>query len=223
MSHSPSVRRVVFALIATVVTATATAAQSVQYRSPAGVEYRSQPDTGAIARAESALVADPRNIDRIIKLGIAQSGARQFRETIATFNRGLAIEPNNALLLRWRGHRYLSVRNDRPDVLTRAAVHSTIYGIWITRHRYARGHRFRPRVDLHSSTTHLSRLSELAAQGLALMSLMRGPGCGRRCALVRIQLSGEAYTIASSLRGESSPTIVSHRHRSIQCDSSYGV
>jgi hypothetical protein len=35
---------------------------------------------------------------------------RQFREAIATFTRGLEIEPNNALLLRWRGHRYLSVR-----------------------------------------------------------------------------------------------------------------
>ena len=46
----------------------------------------------------------------IIDLGVAQSGARQFREAIATFTRGLEIEPNNALLLRWRGHRYLSVR-----------------------------------------------------------------------------------------------------------------
>ena len=42
------------------------AAQSVEYRSPAGVEYRSQRDTGAIARAESALGADPRNVDKII-------------------------------------------------------------------------------------------------------------------------------------------------------------
>ena len=133
MPHSPFVSRLVFALIATAVGATTTAAQSVQYRSPAGVEYRSQPDTGAIARAESALVADPRNIQRIIQLGIAQSGARQFREAIATFNRGLTIEPDNALLLRWRGHRYLSVREfDRAhDDLTRGSrLDSTIYGIW---------------------------------------------------------------------------------------------
>ena len=46
-------------------------AQSVEYRSPAGVEYRAQRDTGAIARAESALAADPRNVDRIIALGVA--------------------------------------------------------------------------------------------------------------------------------------------------------
>src|SRR5262245_34815066 len=85
--------------------------QSVQYRSRAGVEYRAQPDTGAIARAQAALAADPRNLDRIIALGVAQSGARQFREAIATFTRGLAIDPNNAMLYRWRGHRYLSVRD----------------------------------------------------------------------------------------------------------------
>lgn len=85
-------------------------AQSVQYRSPAGVEYRSQPDTGAIARAERALAADPRNVQLIIQLGVAQSGARQFREAIQTFSKGLAIAPNEVLLYRWRGHRYLSVR-----------------------------------------------------------------------------------------------------------------
>lgn len=109
------------------------AAQSVQYRSSAGVEYRSLPDTGAIARAESALVAQPRNIDRIIQLGVAQSGARQFREAITTFTRGLAITPDNPLLLRWRGHRYLSVREfDRAmnDLTRGAQLDSTIYGIW---------------------------------------------------------------------------------------------
>ena len=119
-------------------------AQTVQYKSPAGVEYRSQADTGPVARAEAALKADPRNVDRIIALGVAQSGARQFREAIATFTRGLAIAPNNALLYRWRGHRYLSVREfDKAlDDLTRGArIDSTIYGIWyhLGIVRFARG------------------------------------------------------------------------------------
>ena len=108
-------------------------AQAVQYRSPTGIEYRAQRDTGAIARAESALAADPRNVDRIIALGVAQSGVRQYREAIETFTRGLKIAPNNALLYRWRGHRYLSTRQfDRAmDDLTRGArLDSTIYGIW---------------------------------------------------------------------------------------------
>lgn len=120
------------------------AAQSVEYRSPAGVEYRAQRDTGPIARAESALAADPRNVERIIQLGIAQSGARQFREAIETFSRGLSIDPNNAMLYRWRGHRYLSVRDfDRAmrDLTRGSQLDSTIYGIWyhLGIVRFARG------------------------------------------------------------------------------------
>ena len=118
--------------------------QSVQYRSPAGVEYQAQKDTGAIARAETALAADPRNVDRIIQLGVAQSGARQFREAIETFTRGLAIAPDHPMLYRWRGHRYLSVREfDRAmDDLTRGNTldgnnYGTLYHLGIV--RFARG------------------------------------------------------------------------------------
>ena len=110
-----------------------TSLPTVQYRSPAGVEYRALPDTDALRSARSALEADPKNIARIIDLGVAESGARQFREAIATFTRGLEIEPDNALLLRWRGHRYLSVREfDRAlaDLKRGAALDSSIYGIW---------------------------------------------------------------------------------------------
>jgi Flp pilus assembly protein TadD len=106
---------------------------SVQYRSPEGVEYRSLADTDAIKTARGALAAEPRSVARIIDLGVAQSGARQFREAIATFTRGLEIEPNNALLLRWRGHRYLSVREfDRAfaDLTRGGRLDPTIYGIW---------------------------------------------------------------------------------------------
>ncbi|MES3035359.1 MAG: tetratricopeptide repeat protein [Gemmatimonadota bacterium] len=107
-------------------------AQSVQYRSPAGVEYRAQADTGPIARAQAALDADPRNVPKHIALAVAQSGARQFREAIATLTRGLAIAPNDPMLLRWRGHRYLSVREfdlARADLTRGLALDSTNYGI----------------------------------------------------------------------------------------------
>lgn len=116
-----------------VLSAGQTSQPSVQYRSPEGVEYRSLPDTDAVKSARAALESDPKNIARIIDFGVAQSGARQFREAIATFTRGLEIEPDNALLLRWRGHRYLSVREfDRAfaDLTRGAAIDSTIYGIW---------------------------------------------------------------------------------------------
>ena len=120
-------------VIGAAITVGPASAQSVQYRSPAGVEYRSLPETDAIKSARSALAADPKNVARIIDLGVAESGARQFREAIATFTRGLEIEPNNALLLRWRGHRYLSVREfDRAfaDLTRGAKLDPTIYGIW---------------------------------------------------------------------------------------------
>ena len=124
---------VITLLIAITAAANEARSQSIQYRSAAGVEYRSQPDTGPVVRAEHALAADPKNVDLIIQLGVAQSGARQFREAIETFTRGLTIAPANAMLYRWRGHRYLSVREfDRAmtDLTRGAALDSTIYGIW---------------------------------------------------------------------------------------------
>ena len=110
-----------------------TGARSAQYRSPAGVEYESLAETDAIKTARAALDADPKNVARIIDLGVAESGARQFREAIATFTRGLQIEPDNALLLRWRGHRYLSVREfDRAyaDLSRGSKLDPSIYGNW---------------------------------------------------------------------------------------------
>jgi tetratricopeptide (TPR) repeat protein len=118
--------------------------ESVQYRSPAGIEYRSQRDTGAVARAERALAAEPGSIERIIQLGVAQSGVRQFREAIETFSRGLALAPSDPMLYRWRGHRYLSVREfDRAlnDLSKGFGLDSTNYGILyhLGIVRYARG------------------------------------------------------------------------------------
>jgi hypothetical protein len=49
-----------------------TGVPSVQYRSPEGVEYRSLPDTDAVKSARAALDANPKDISRIIDLGVAQ-------------------------------------------------------------------------------------------------------------------------------------------------------
>src|SRR5256884_1539584 len=137
--------RSIYGLVAASVAATAPAGgQSVQYRSAAGVEYRAQRDRGALARAEGPPAADPQGVERIVQPGVPRSGARQFREAIQTFTRGLTIAPNDAVLYRWRGHRYLSVRQfDRAlDDLTRGSrLDSTNYGIWyhLGIVRYARG------------------------------------------------------------------------------------
>ena len=139
MSHRAIHRAASTCIIAAAITlgpaldAGQTGVPSLQYRSPEGVEHRSLPETDAVTSARAALEASPKDIARIIDLGVAQSGVRQFREAIATFTRGLEIEPNNALLLRWRGHRYLSVREfDRAfaDLTRGGAIDSTIYGIW---------------------------------------------------------------------------------------------
>jgi len=124
--------RGLIAIVIAAAVASPASAQTVQYRSPADVEYRSQPDTGPIARAQAALTADPKNVQRFIDLGVAQSGARQFREAIQTFTRAMAIEPNNAMLYRWRGHRYLSVREldkAQADLTKGLKLDSTNYGI----------------------------------------------------------------------------------------------
>lgn len=109
------------------------AAQNPEYRSPAGVTYVSQPDTGGVARAESALAAAPRDVGLIIKLGLAQSAIRRYREAITTFSRGIAIAPDSGILYRWRGHRYLSVRmldSARADLEHGLRLDSTLYGCW---------------------------------------------------------------------------------------------
>ena len=70
---------------------------------------------------------------RSLDLGLAQAGAQQYREAIRTFTRGLAIEPKNALLLRWRGHRHLSLREfsqARADLEAGIKIDPSIYGLW---------------------------------------------------------------------------------------------
>jgi Flp pilus assembly protein TadD len=112
--------------------ATPLAAQSVEYRSPAGVTYRAQADTGPVARAQQAVAADPRSVPALIALGVAQAGPRQMREAVATFTRALAIAPNDAMLYRWRGHRNISVRNfdqAMADLTRGYGLDSTNYGI----------------------------------------------------------------------------------------------
>lgn len=108
-------------------------AQSVQYRSPAGVEYRSQQDAGAVARAQQALAANPKDLNLIVALGTAQAGVRDMRGAVVTFTKGLEAHPNNALLYRWRGHRHLSLREfdaALADFASGLMTDSTVYGIW---------------------------------------------------------------------------------------------
>jgi tetratricopeptide (TPR) repeat protein len=183
------------------------AGQTVQYRSPAGVEYRSLRDTGAVARAERALAAEPRNVDLIIALGVAQSGAQRFREAIATFTRGLAIAPDHAMLYRWRGHRYISVREfDRAmaDLTRGYGLDSLNYGILFHLGvlRFAQG-------DFHGAADAFRRGQQIPPNAGELagstdwlwMSLMRG---GR---------AAEAAAMLASRKGDSLPAGYAYTQR----------
>jgi tetratricopeptide (TPR) repeat protein len=70
-----------------------------------------RPDTdGAIAKADAALAADPKNVDLILAAARARDVALQFHSAIDVYTKGLAIAPNDVRLLRFRGHRYISIR-----------------------------------------------------------------------------------------------------------------
>jgi tetratricopeptide (TPR) repeat protein len=109
------------------------AAQTLQYTAPNGAAYYSQRDTGRIARAESLAVREPGQVGRLIELGLAQASMWQYREAIATYTRALAIEPENAVLYRYRGHRYLSIREferGRSDLERGSRLDSANHDIW---------------------------------------------------------------------------------------------
>ena len=133
MRIAPRTLSALIAVVALAGSAVAGRAQTVQYRSLAGVEMKSAPDTGAIARAELALAADPTNVDKIVTLGLAQQAVRAYRAEIETFTRGIALAPNNPILYRWRGHRYISTGQfDKAlvDLKKGIALDSMNYDIW---------------------------------------------------------------------------------------------
>jgi tetratricopeptide (TPR) repeat protein len=76
-----------------------------------GRKVFARPDAdGAIAKADAALAADPRNVDLILAAARARDVALQFHAAIDVYTRGLAIAPEDVRLLRFRGHRYISIR-----------------------------------------------------------------------------------------------------------------
>ena len=126
-------RPLTLAITACMLAVTTLRAQTPQYTSFAGVRHTSEPDTGAVARALAASTADPKNVDKLITLGLAQTAIRQVREAIATFTTAIMLEPTKAILYRHRGHRYVSLGEyDQAlaDMNTGAKLDATIYGIW---------------------------------------------------------------------------------------------
>lgn len=83
----------------------------LEITSPLGTRFYSIPDEkGAVAEAQKNLATDPRNPSLFLKLALAQSAVREYRESVATCTKGLTIAPNDADLLTERGHRELGLR-----------------------------------------------------------------------------------------------------------------
>ncbi len=99
-----------------------------------GVKHFAQADEkGDIVAAEKKLAADPGNIELLIALGRAQASVWHYNEAIATYTRGVASAPTNALLYRHRGHRYISTRQfDKAvaDMEKAAKLKADDFDIW---------------------------------------------------------------------------------------------
>lgn len=64
-----------------------------------------------LARARAEHDAAPADADRIIWLGRRLGYLGRYREAIGVFTRGIALHPEDARLLRHRGHRFITVRD----------------------------------------------------------------------------------------------------------------
>lgn len=73
---------------------------------------RAQAPPPDLAAARAAWERAPENVDSIIWYGRRVAYTGEFGEAIAIFTEGLRLHPNEPRLLRHRGHRYLSVREN---------------------------------------------------------------------------------------------------------------
>jgi tetratricopeptide (TPR) repeat protein len=64
----------------------------------------------ALAETKSRWDADPRNAETLIEYGRRLGALSRFREAIDVFTRGIAEHPGDARMFRFRGHRFISVR-----------------------------------------------------------------------------------------------------------------
>lgn len=105
-----------------------------EYLSPSGARFYAQADEkNVVAEAEKKLAAEPENIDLLIALGRAQASVWRYRDAIATYSRGIAKAPKNAMLYRHRGHRYITLRMfDKAvkDLELAAKLNSRDFDIW---------------------------------------------------------------------------------------------
>jgi tetratricopeptide (TPR) repeat protein len=76
-----------------------------------------------LAKATAEFVKNPDSVDTILQLGQKMVDLGRFREAINIYSRGIQKHPDNARLLRYSGHRHITVREFDKAIadLTRAA------------------------------------------------------------------------------------------------------
>ena len=77
-------------------------------------------EKGTVAAAQAKVDADPKNVELIFALGNAQAAVWRINDSIATYTKGLAIDPDHLGLLLNRGHRGAIVNNTELGVSRRA-------------------------------------------------------------------------------------------------------
>ena len=87
----------------------------------------------ALEDAARAVEADPGNVEKIIAYGRALAGLWRYHEAIDVFSKGIQAHPDEAMLYRHRGHRYISIREfgkGAADMAKAAALNEKDFDIW---------------------------------------------------------------------------------------------
>lgn len=86
-----------------------------------------------LTEAKAEYEADPDNVDKVIMYGRRVAYLWRFHEAIEIYTRGIERFPNEAMLYRHRGHRYISVRKfaeARTDLAHAAELKDDDFDIW---------------------------------------------------------------------------------------------
>lgn len=89
-----------------------------------GEELFAQVDTtGAIAEADAALAEDPDDVELLIAAGRVRRNVWQYRRAMELYSRAMELAPNDWRPYRFRGHRYISVREFDRAIVDLEAAH----------------------------------------------------------------------------------------------------
>jgi len=87
----------------------------------------------SLEEAIRAVEADPDSLEAIIAWGRALAGLWRYHEAIEVYSKGIMAHPDEAMLYRHRGHRYISIRDFGravSDMAKAAALSDKDFDIW---------------------------------------------------------------------------------------------